>query len=102
MKYFFLAEGWTVGRVWELGHLWDTNSWRRPPYIQRIDIGIPEEEDIFWLYEIEEAVLMVEIKPLDPEIENSAIGQVVLKRLINAEQVLDKLRNSSKIFKKET
>lgn len=101
MKYFFLAEGWTVGRVWELGRLWDATLWQRSPHIQKLELGIPEGNNIFWLYEIEEAVLMVEVKPLNPETEDLSIGQVILKRLINAEQVLERLRKAPHIINKE-
>ena len=47
-----------------------------------------------WLYRVEEAVLMVEVKPTDPIIESDPtknIGNVVLTRLIAAEQVLERL-----------
>lgn len=90
MKYFFLSDGWEVGRVWELGGLWDQASWRRLPQIERLKLGIRERGEILWLYQVEEAVLMVEVIPgsalaaADP-----TIGQVVLKRLISAEQVLE-------------
>lgn len=99
MKYFFLAEGWAVGRAWELGRLWDEAVWRRSPHIQRLDLGILEEEEVFWLYEVEEAVLMVEVKSLHSSPESSSIGQVLIKRLINAEQVIDLLTKAPKIFK---
>jgi hypothetical protein len=92
MKYFFLAEGWIVGRVWELGGLWDEISWRRPPQIQRLNICSWEENELLWLYRVESAVVMVEVKPSTPEDRHPStlsIGQVVLKRLIGAEQVIE-------------
>jgi hypothetical protein len=90
VKYFFLSEGWNVGRVWEFGGLWNEGTWRRKPVINRLNLHIAEDNDRLWLYEVEEEVLMLEVKPA---IENSdnTIGQVVLKRLITAEQVIDRL-----------
>lgn len=93
MKYFFLSDGWTVGRVWQLGGLWNENAWRRPPEIQRTALQIMEQGEILWLYQVEDAVLMVEVQPT-PSLNNSiahTIGQVVLKRLISAEQVIERL-----------
>ena len=99
VKYFFLADGWTFDRVWELGGLWDYNVWRRQPEIKRLNLGITEQEEILWLYQVEDAVLMVEVKPT-PEAPDSAqtIGQVVLKRLITAEQVIERLNTSVSVF----
>ena len=53
-----------------------------------------EESEKLWLYRVEDAVLTVEVRPVvltevDPAAQ--AIGQVVLKRLISAEQVLERL-----------
>lgn len=98
MKYFFLAEGWIIGRVWELGGLWDEMTWRRAPHIQRLNLGIMEAGEVFWLYQIEKAVLMVEVKSSNPQAEGSTIGQVVIKRLIDAEQVIERLRISETIL----
>ncbi|MEM6717006.1 MAG: hypothetical protein AAF827_05015 [Cyanobacteria bacterium P01_D01_bin.6] len=89
MKYFFLSEGWTTGRIWEFGGLWDEFAWQRKPQIKKMALSIVENGETLWLYQVEEAVLMVEVRPV---IESThAIGQVVLKRLISAEQVLDRL-----------
>lgn len=90
MKYFFLTEGWTIGRVWEFGGLWSEVAWRRKPDIRRINLCIQEKGETLWLYQVEEAVLMVEVKPINPS-QAQPIGQVVLKRLITAEQVLQHL-----------
>ena len=99
MKYFFLSDGWTYGRVWEFGGLWDRASWRRKPEIKRLNCGIVQQEETLWLYEVEDAVLMVEVQPLsNPEDLNSSIGQVVLKRLITAEQVIEMLTRSQLVF----
>ncbi|MGG6298154.1 hypothetical protein ACQ4M4_27490 [Leptolyngbya sp. AN02str] len=93
MKYFFLSEGWGIGRIWELGGLWNEAAWRRRPHIYRMSLCIFERGDRLWLYRVEDAVLMVEVKPQSPEAEAEAntIGQVVLKRLITAEQVIERL-----------
>jgi hypothetical protein len=47
-----------------------------------------ENGEKLWLYRVEDAVLMVEVKPKS-ETEMAAIGQVVLKRLITADQAID-------------
>ena len=96
MKYFFLSDGWSYGRVWEFGGLWGQTTWRKPPHIKRLNCGILQGGETLWLYEVEEAVIMLEVKPQAPEKSN--IGQVVLKRLITAEQVIKVLTESEKIF----
>lgn len=101
MKYFFLSDGWTFDRIWELGGLWNENAWRRKPQIQRLNLGIIEHSQILWLYKVEDAVLMVEVKPTS-EIAAGAvptIGQVVLKRLISAEQAIEKLTAAEIVIK---
>jgi len=92
MKYFFLSDGWRVGRVWELGGLWNEISWRRKPDIQQLPISTIEKGETLWLYSVEDAVLMVEVMPEagDTPVQGG-IGQVVLKRLISAEQVIEHL-----------
>ncbi len=97
VKYFFLSDGWTYSRVWEFGGLWDESTWRRKPEIKRLNCGIVEQGEILWLYQVEDAVLMIEVKPtkeVDLSAQNKNIGQVVLKRLINAEQVIEVLTRS--------
>jgi len=98
MKYFFLSDGWMVGRVWEFGGLWNEVAWRRKPEIIRLSVSIEEKGETLWLYRVEEAVLMVEVKP-KPEATDApaAIGQVVLKRLITADQAIDILCSSGGI-----
>ncbi|MEM6597898.1 MAG: hypothetical protein AAF810_19515 [Cyanobacteria bacterium P01_D01_bin.36] len=97
MKYFFLSDSWTTGRVWEFGGLWNENAWKRQPYLQRQSLYIRENGESLWLYKTEEAVLMVEVMPepvLDPlpqSVPEPTIGQVVLKRLLTAEQVVERL-----------
>ncbi|MFQ4139678.1 hypothetical protein PGN35_025540 [Nodosilinea sp. PGN35] len=89
MKYFFLSDGWVTGRVWEFGGLWNELGWQRKPHIRRLNLSIQEQGETLWLYQVEETVLMVEVKPEGTARE--PIGQVVLKRLITAEQVIERL-----------
>ena len=93
MKYFFLSDGWTTGRVWEFGGLWNEIAWQRKPDIKQLGLYIEEATEKLWLYQVEDDVLMVEVLPEG----NTAIpiGQVVLKRLMTAEQVIEKLCNSN-------
>lgn len=94
VKYFFLSDGWSVGRVWELGGLWNESAWRRKPEIARLDLCIWEQGEKLWLYRVEDAVLMVEVFPTETaQIDSTAqsIGQVVLKRLITGDQAIDLL-----------
>ena len=98
MKYFFLSEGWTYSRVWEFGGLWDQFSWGRKPEIKRLDCGILQQDEVLWLYAVEDAVLMIEVQPQADTQAASIIGQVVLKRLISAEQVIEILTRSKSIF----
>ncbi|MFH7026747.1 MAG: hypothetical protein ACHBN1_15380 [Heteroscytonema crispum UTEX LB 1556] len=94
MKYFFLSEGWTVGRVWASEGLWQITAWRRQPDIQQMNICLVEQNELLWLYRVEDAILTVEVKPIAPVHVGTAsqtIGQVVLKRLMSAEQVIERL-----------
>ncbi|MFN6569686.1 hypothetical protein A6770_20315 [Nostoc minutum NIES-26] len=91
MKYFFLSEGWTVGRVWASDGLWQITAWRRQPDIQRLNICLVESNELLWLYRVEEAILTVEVKPTTSSVASDTIGQVVLKRLMSAEQVIERL-----------
>ncbi len=97
VKYFFLSDGWVVGRVWEFGGLWDELSWRRKPDIVRMHLAILERDEKLWLYRVEDAVLMVEVKPSVQAAQTAqaanitTIGQVVLKRLMDADQAIDLL-----------
>jgi hypothetical protein len=97
VKYFFLSEGWIIGRVWASEGLWQETAWRRLPDIQRLNICLLEKNEILWLYRVENVILTVEVKPSEPKQVASAsqnIGQVVLKRLITAEQVIERLSAS--------
>ncbi len=98
MKYFFLAEGWTFNRVWAFGGLWDEQIWRRSPHIQRLKLGIIEQGQTLWLYQVEDDVLMLEVKPMAENAEIKNIGQVLLKRLISPDQVLEQLSNAESII----
>jgi hypothetical protein len=99
VKYFFLSDGWQPERVWEFGGLWNENAWRRKPQIERLNLRIMEQGQSLWLYQVEDAVLMVEVKP-NPESINyvPTIGQVVLKRLITAEQAIARLTSAEAVF----
>ena len=109
MKYFFLADGWTTGRVWEFGGLWNETAWQRKPHLQQQSLCIREGDEVLRLYQAEDAILMVEVVPLpaafdpsgSPEAANIAeptIGQVVLKRLLSAEQAVERLCQEETIF----
>ena len=99
VKYFFLSESWTTGRVWEFGGLWDERSKRRQPHLQKLTICIQENDETLSLFQTEDAVLMLEVVPkatvhtdstANPA-TNPTIGQVVLKRLLSADQVIERL-----------
>ncbi|TVQ17393.1 MAG: hypothetical protein EA367_17655 [Leptolyngbya sp. DLM2.Bin15] len=96
MKYFFLSDGWVIGRVWGIGGLWDELAWRRNPELHRMNLYLVEQGETLWLYRVEDAVVMVEVKPGAVN-SPGAIGQVVLKRLITAEQVLERLCSADAI-----
>lgn len=93
MKYFFLTEEWTIGRVWASDGLWSETAWRRRPDIERLDICLGSASETFCLYRAEDSVLTVEVKPIarPDNTSSQAIGQVVLKRLIDAQQVIERL-----------
>jgi hypothetical protein len=90
VKYFFLADGWSTGRVWEFGGLWDESNWQRSPQIKRLKLSIEHQQERLWLYQVEDAVIMVEVKP-NSQIDRlkPTIGQVLIKRLISAEQAIE-------------
>jgi len=99
VKYFFLSDGWTVGRVWEPGGLWNELIWRRKPHLQRLELSILEQDEMLWLYQVEDVVLMVEVNPTSIASNSQPIGQVVLKRLITAEQAIEKLSSAEVVSK---
>jgi hypothetical protein len=90
MKYFFLTEGWNVGRIWELGGLWDEIAHRRRPTIERLPLSMVEHGERLWLHRTDPEVLMLEVKPGEM-VPPKPIGQVVIKRLISADQAIDLL-----------
>lgn len=55
-----------------------------------MELCIVEKGERLWLYRAEDAVLMLEVKA-DSSNDTSGIGQVVLKRLMDAEAVLLRL-----------
>lgn len=93
MKYFFLSDGWTTGRVWEFGGLWNEIAWQRKPIIKKLGLYLEEATEKLWLYQVEDNILMVEV--LADGATATPIGQVVLKRLITADQVIEKLCSSN-------
>ncbi|WP_017295475.1 hypothetical protein [Geminocystis herdmanii] len=100
MKYFFLAEGWTHNRIWERGGIWNNTVWRRQPHIQCLPVGMIENNQVMWLNEVEDNVIMVEVVPISETMRQSSnIGQVVLKRLIDSDQVIQTLLKAQQIFK---
>lgn len=102
MKYFFLADGWTYARVWGVAGLWDGLAWRRKPEIRQLNLGIVEKGQTLWLYSVEDAVLMLEVKPTEQAKDfSTTIKQVIVKRLISADQVLDLLSTTDRIFRNE-
>ncbi|BAY24121.1 hypothetical protein NIES2100_39140 [Calothrix sp. NIES-2100] len=80
-----------MSRVWASDGLWQITAWRRQPDIQKLNICLVENNEFLWLYRVEEAVLTVEVKPTTAALTNNSIGQVVLKRLMTAEQVIERL-----------
>jgi len=98
VKYFFLSDGWKVGRVWAFDGLWQVSAWRRHPQIERLNLCLVEDNEVMWLYQVEDAIVTVEVEPVlsvARQIPPQNIGQVVLKRLISAEQVIERLGNAS-------
>lgn len=92
VKYFFLSEGWAISRVWEPNGVWNETAWRRQPDIQPMNLCIWEKGEKLWLYRAEDAVLMVEVQPTEQasiKPSGQSIGHVVLKRLMNPDQVID-------------
>lgn len=61
-----------------------------------MNLCLIEQDEKLWLYQVEDAVLMVEVKLTAEaaELSSKPIGQVVLKRLITADQAIDRLSSS--------
>lgn len=92
-----------MGRVWEFGGLWNEGVWQRKPHIQQTNLCILENQERLWLYSVEDAVIMVEVKPIDPALSTAAsrsIANVVLKRLMTAEQAIELLCKAETCFNK--
>ena len=96
MKYFFLSDGWTTGRIWEFGGIWNEIAWQRKPRVYRLNLCIEENDEKLWLYQVEDAVLMIEVTPRGGS--DQPIGQVVLKRLITAEQAIQRLCAAERVL----
>jgi hypothetical protein len=96
VKYFFLSDSWTTGRVWEFGGLWNEVARRARPYLEKQPLCIQENGETLCLYQTEDAVLMVEVVPKADS--DSIIGQVVLKRLLTAEQLIERLCQEETVF----
>jgi len=100
MKYFFLTAGWTYNRIWERSGIWNEVMWRRKPHIKLLPLGVEENGQTLWLYEVEDIIMMVEVVPLSDNVKlDQNIGQVVLKRLIDSDQVLETLIKAQKVVK---
>ncbi len=93
VKYFFLSKGWGVGRVWAAGGLWNETAWRRRPHIEPMGLYRVDHGEQMWLYRVEDAVLMVEVQPKQGH-PDANIGQVVLRRLMTAEQALERIASA--------
>jgi hypothetical protein len=93
MKYFFLSQGWQIRRVWETSGLWNERVWRRKPQISKMGIYLVDHSEKMALYKVEDAVKMVEVIPEEDAGRKSevAIAQVRIKRLISAEQALERI-----------
>lgn len=100
MKYFFLSQGWVTGRVWEKGGQW-CGQGRPHQKIQALALGIqPSDTEILWLYATADNVLMVEVKPSDAG-NRSSLGQVILKRLINADTAIARLTQAATLVHRD-
>ena len=89
-----------VVRVCEFVGLVNVHCWRREPKIEKMNLCMLKQDEKLWLYRVEEAVIMVEVKPMPDNHSEAAktIGQVVLKRLIDAEQAIDRLATAQTLF----
>lgn len=81
-----------MGRVWAESGLWNPVAWRREPEIEKINLCILQGDEKLWLYRVEDPIIMVEVHPIAPDASGSStIGQVVLRRLMTAEQAIERL-----------
>jgi len=65
--------------------------------LQRLQLYLIEGGQRLWLHEVEDAVLMVEVMPGPSVSATETIGQVTLKRLITAEQVINRLTEAEAV-----
>ena len=84
--------------MWGVEGVWNELAWRRQPQIERMNLCIVENDETMWLYKVEEAVIMLEVQPGEEgAITQAIIGQVMLKRLMSAEQAIERLGASEVI-----
>lgn len=79
-----------MGRVWEQGGTWQGQDQRRKHQIRPLNLAIQEAQEVLWLYAVEDNVLMVEVTPGET-LSDRSLGQVILKRLIDAEEAIARL-----------
>lgn len=79
-----------MGRVWEQGGAWQGRGQRQKHQIRPLNLGIQEAQEVLWLHAVEENVLMVEVIPGET-ISDRSLGQVILRRLIDAEAAIARL-----------
>jgi hypothetical protein len=63
-----------------------------------MNICLVEKGELFWLFRVEDAVITVEVKPITsvPTVTSGqGIGKVMLRRLMSAEQVIERLGTAS-------
>jgi hypothetical protein len=86
--------------VWELGGLWTGQGHKEPLHLRRLNLGLQEPDEVLWLYEIEDIILMVEVRPASTDERSDTFGQVILKRLMNAETALARLHEAPSLVVK--
>jgi hypothetical protein len=101
VKYFFLSDGWSVGRVWEFGGLWNESAWRRKPAIQKLEVGIAEQGETLWLYQVEDAVVVIEVKPPPGAAAAATFAQVLLSRFIGADAAIARLASAETLVQQK-
>ncbi len=79
--------------MWASDGLWNEAAWRRKPDIERLKLQLVTQNEKLWLYRVEDIILTIEVKPELPS--PNAIASVVLKRLISAPQVIERLSNAT-------
>ena len=74
MKYFFLSDGWIVGRVWGVGGLWTDAGWRRQPDIQKLNVSAVDAVRKIYQRGCKAGVFRSGIEPLDIHMTISALS----------------------------